>query len=61
MRAFEGVWGSFLEAFGLHLGLVLGRFCVDMVIDTAQRVQLDCHYGIRAQKTYMAWFFGPNS
>ena len=27
----------------------------------AQRVQIQCYYGIRAQKPYMVWFWGPNS
>ena len=26
-----------------------------------QRVQLDCHYGIRAQEPYMVWFVECNS
>ena len=26
-----------------------------------QRVQLDCHYGIRAQKPYMVWLLDSNS
>ena len=27
----------------------------------SQRVHLDCQYGIRSQKPYMVWFWGPNS